>query len=42
MAPVSALVTELYMSVCKWYDRIINFNTTVSCAAKWLYMADPQ
>ncbi|KAH7980263.1 hypothetical protein HPB49_014210 [Dermacentor silvarum] len=39
MAPVAALVTELYMSACKWYDRIVNFNTTVSCHAEQLYLS---
>nr|XP_037283563.1 peptide methionine sulfoxide reductase-like [Rhipicephalus microplus] len=40
MAPVSALVTELYMSVCKWYDRIINFNTTIQPSTRTLYEPD--
>lgn len=40
MAPVTALVTELYMSACKWYDRIINFNTTIQPSTGTLYEPD--
>ncbi|XP_037582113.1 peptide methionine sulfoxide reductase isoform X1 [Dermacentor silvarum] len=40
MAPVAALVTELYMSACKWYDRIVNFNTTIQPSTRPLYEPD--
>ncbi|XP_077502852.1 peptide methionine sulfoxide reductase-like isoform X2 [Amblyomma americanum] len=37
MGLLAALATELYMSTCKWYDRIINFRTSIQPSTKRLY-----